>query len=293
MHGNDRKLARLFHPHTGKAVVAPLDHGVSEGMLSGLEELTSLLDMVSRFPVQGIMLNKGALRAYLHEIPVDVSAVLQLSGGTRHCQPPYARSLMCSTAEALRLGADMVAVQVNIANEFEDRMLADLGAIVDEAHGFGTPVLALIAPKGERVVNEMDPSLINHCIRLGAELGADVTGVPYSGDARSFGRAVAASSSRVLVTGGPSRADFKSFAAMVEAAMGAGAAGACIGRNVFQHPNPTEAMRRIVEIVHGKEVLELAEEALRQAEEALRQADEAQAAADATAEEAARDVAGE
>ena len=262
MHGNDRKLARLFHPHTGKAVVAPLDHGVSEGMLSGLEELTSLLDMVSRFPVQGIMLNKGALRAYLHEIPVDVSAVLQLSGGTRHCQPPYARSLMCSTAEALRLGADMVAVQVNIANELEDRMLADMGAIVDEAHGLGVPVLALIAPKGERVVNENDPSLINHCIRLGAELGADVTGVPYSGDARSFSRAVAGSSAPVVVTGGPSRADFKSFAAMVADALNAGAAGTCIGRNVFQHPNPREAMRRIVELVHGREELEAAEAAL-------------------------------
>ena len=282
MHGHDRKLARLFHPITGKAVVAPLDHGVMEGMLTGLEELPRLLEMVAQFPVQGIVLNKGALRAHLAEVPVDVAAIVQLSGGTRHCQPPYARSLMWSTAEALRLGADMAAVQVNIANEFEDRMLADMGAIVDEAHGLGVPVLALIAPKGERVVNEMDPSLINHCIRLGAELGADVTGVPYSGDARSFARAVASSSARVLVTGGPSRADFKSFAAMVEAAMGAGAAGTCIGRNVFQHPNPVEAMRRIVELVHGREILELAEETLRAVEEA-----------DLAAEEAVRDDAGE
>lgn len=282
MHGSDRKLARLFHPHSGKAVVAPLDHGVMEGMLPGLEELPRLLEMVGNFPVQGIVLNKGAMRAHVADVSVDVCAVVQLSGGTRHCQPPYARSLMCSTVEALRLGADMVAVQVNIANEFEDRMLADMGAIVDEAHGLGVPVLALIAPKGERVVNEMDPSLINHCIRLGSELGADVTGVPYSGDARSFGRAVAASSARVLVTGGPSRSDFKSFAAMVEAAMGCGASGTCIGRNVFQHPTPSEAMRRIVEIVHGREVLDLAEAAMR----VLAEADLAGAEAD-------RDTAGD
>ena len=173
-----------------------------------------------------------------------------------------------------------------LAGPFSGMMLADMGAIVDEAHGLGVPVLALITPKGERVINETDPSLINHCIRLGAELGADVTGVPYSGDARSFGRAVAASSARVLVTGGPSRADFKSFATMVEAALGAGACGTCIGRNVFQHPNPVEAMRRIVEIVHGREVLELAEEALR----TLGLAD---VSADAAAAEAARDAAGD
>jgi class I fructose-bisphosphate aldolase len=262
MHGSDRKLARLFHPQTGKTVIAPLDHGVMEGMLAGLEELPRLLEMVGEFPVQGIMLNKGALRAYLPDVPLYAMAVAQLSGGTRHCLPPYARSLMCGTAEALRLGADMVAVQVNIANELEDRMLADMGAIVDEAHGLGVPVLALIAPKGDRVVNEVDTSLINHCIRLGAELGADVTGVPYSGDARSFSRAVAASSAPVLVTGGPSRADFKGFATMVADALAAGAAGACIGRNVFQNPNPREALRRIVEIVHGTEVLEAAEAAV-------------------------------
>jgi len=275
MHGSDRKLARLFHPLTGKMVIAPLDHGVMEGMLPGLEELPRLLEMVGDFPVQGIMLNKGALRAYLQDVPLFSLAVAQLSGGTRHCLPPYARTLMCGAGEALRLGADMVAVQVNIANEMEDRMLADMGAIVDEAHGLGVPVLALIAPKGDRVVNENDPSLINHCIRLGAELGADVTGVPYSGDARSFARAVGASTAAVVVTGGPSKADFKSFAGMIEAAMAAGAAGTCIGRNVFQHPNPREAMRRVVEIVHGSEVLAEAEAAVAAARAAQAEAEAA------------------
>ena len=48
-----------------------------------------------------------------------------------------------------------------------------------------------------------------------------------------LGRAVAASSSRVLVTGGPSRADFKCFAAMVEAARGAGAAGTTSARTLI------------------------------------------------------------
>lgn len=280
MHGSDRKLARLFHPRTGRTIIAPLDHGVMDGMINGLEELSRLLEMVAEFPIQGVVLNKGAMRAYLADVPLFATAVAQLSGGTRHCLPPYARSLMCGATEALRLGADMVAVMVNIANELEDRMLADFGAIVDEAHGLGVPVLALIAPKGDRVVNENDPSLINHCIRLGAELGADVTGVPYSGDARSFSRAVAASSSPVVVTGGPSRADFKSFASMVADALAAGAAGTCIGRNVLQHPNPREAMRRIVELVHGREELEAAEAALAAAKAAQAEAEAAESAAD-------------
>lgn len=254
MQGSDRKLARLFHPETGRTVILALDHGVAEGMLPGIEEPQQSLAMAAAMPVQAVLLNKGALRAYLPALPLPALAVAQLSGGTRHCLPPYARSLVCSVAEALRLGADMVAVQVNIANELEDRMLADLGAIVDEAHALGAPVLALIAPKGDRVVNEMDPTLINHCIRLGSELGADVTGVPYSGDARGFSRALAASTVPVLVTGGPSKTDFKSFAAMLEAALAAGAAGTCLGRAILTQPNPRDALRRVVEIVHGPAV---------------------------------------
>lgn len=255
MQGSDRKLARLFHPETGRTVILPLDHGVAEGMLPGIEEPQRLVELASSLPVQAVILNKGGLRAYLSELPLATLAVGQLSGGTRHCLPPYARSLVCSVAEALRLGADLVAVQVNMANELEDRMLADLGAVVDEAHALGVAVLALIAPKGDRVVNELDPTLINHCIRLGAELGADATGVPYSGDARGFARALAVSTVPVLVTGGPAKTDFKSFAVMLEAAMAAGAAGACIGRNVLAQPNPREALRRVVEIVHGPAVL--------------------------------------
>jgi len=70
------------------------------------------------------------------------------------------------------------------------------------------------------------------------------------------------------VTGGPSRADFKRFATMLEEAMAAGAAGACIGRNVLAHPNPRDALRRVVEIVHGRPVLEAADAAMAAAQAA-------------------------
>jgi DhnA family fructose-bisphosphate aldolase class Ia len=54
----------------------------------------------------------------------------------------------------------------------------------------------------------------------------------------------------VVVTGGPSRADFASFLAMVGQALEAGAAGTCVGRNVLQHPDPREALKRLAAVVH-------------------------------------------
>ncbi|MEF3695998.1 fructose-bisphosphate aldolase [Desulfolutivibrio sp.] len=252
MIGCARKVSRLFDPQSGRTVILPLDHGVGEGMLPGIENIPGLLAMIRDFSVQGVVLNKGPLRTCLSEVPPGLQVVGQLSGGTRHAVPPYARSLVCSTHEAVRLGADMVAVQVNMANDLEDRMLADLGLACDDAHGLGVPILAIIQPKGDRIVNEMDPSLICHCIRLGAELGADLVGVPYSGDAKSFARTCEAVSPPVLITGGPSRPDFTSFLAMVGQALEAGASGTCVGRNVLQQADPREALAKLVEAVHEK-----------------------------------------
>jgi len=251
MIGCYRKLSRFFATPSGRAVIMPLDGGVSEGMSPGFDDLPGLIGLMRDLPVQGVLLNKGAARAYLAEVPVLFNAVVQLSAGTRHGVPAYAQGLVCSVAEAMRLGADMVAVRVNIANDMEDRFLADMGAVVDEAHGVGLPVLALIRPMGERIVNETDPSLVSHCIRLGAELGADMTGVPYSGDAESFSRACAASSAPVVITGGPVRAEYGDFLNMVSEALAAGAMGTCVSHSILRQPDQGEALRRFVEMVHA------------------------------------------
>jgi class I fructose-bisphosphate aldolase len=186
MIGCARKLSRLFDARSGRTVLVPLDQGVGEGMLPGLDDFPGLLGMIRDFPVQGVVLNKGALRSCLSELPANIQAAAQLSGGTRHAVPPYIRSLVCSVHEALRLGADLVVAQVNIANDLEDRMLGDLGAVCDEAHNLGVPALAVIQPKGDRIVNEMDPSLICHCIRLGPSSARTWSAFPIPATPEAF-----------------------------------------------------------------------------------------------------------
>ena len=170
-------------------------------MLPGLEAVAVLVEAFKDRAVQGVVLNKGPARVHGPRLPAWMNMVVQLSGGTKHALPPYGRTVICSVAEALRLGADAVSLQINVGNDFEDRMLADFGAMADDAHLHGLPVLAVIQPRGGHIVNELDPSLISHCIRLGAELGADLTGAPYGGDPGSFAEAVESSDIPVLVTG--------------------------------------------------------------------------------------------
>ncbi|NLW80150.1 MAG: fructose-bisphosphate aldolase [Desulfovibrionales bacterium] len=251
MIGNLRKAARLFHPESKRTILLPLDHGLSEGTIPGLEDLGSLLRSLSRLPVQGVILHKGMVMAHAGEVRLDQALIVHLSAGTRHGLPFYNKALVCSVQEALRLGADMVSMHINIGNDLEDRMLSDLGACVEDAHQLGLPLLAMIYARGGQIVNENDPALVAHSIRIGAELGADVIKVPYCGSQQSFARAVAACPAPVVIGGGPRSGDFRSFLRMVREVLDAGAAGVCIGRNIFQQDNPAKALEEVCSLVHG------------------------------------------
>lgn len=253
MGGCRRKMRRFFAPESQRALVLALDHGVSSGMLQGMDDVPGLVNTANSEAagaVQGVVLNKGLVRAWPELVPHTQNLLVQLSGGTRHGLPTYNKSIICSVSEALRLGADAVAVHLNIGNELEDRMLSDCGMVIDDAHQAGLPVLAVIYARGGQIVNELDPSLIAHCVRLGGELGADIVSVLYSGDMSSFGAAVAACPVPVLVAGGPPQPDLQSFLAMVESALECGAKGVLAGRNIFQRHAPAEALKALAELVH-------------------------------------------
>lgn len=250
MIGTLRKFRRLFDAESGNALILALDHGAGHGLIPGLEDLRDLLANVSGKRVQGVALNKGMARAHGADLDPGMNIVVNLSAGTRHGVPAYNKTLVCSIPEALRLGADAVSVHVNIGNDLEDRMLADLGAAVAEAHEYGLPVAAVIRPRGERIVDESDKSLVAHAVTLGGEMAADMVCAPYSGDSESFGRACRYCPAPVFVTGGPAAKNFNEFLNSCAEALASGAAGVWAGRNIFQHVMPFIALDKLIAVVH-------------------------------------------
>ena len=97
---------------------------------------------------------------------------------------PNAKTLVGSVTDALKIGADAVSVHVNLGDETEPQMLADLGALCSEANEWGMPVLAMMYARGPKIENEYDPGIVAHCARVGVELGADIVKVNYTGDPR-------------------------------------------------------------------------------------------------------------
>lgn len=83
-----------------------------------------------------------------------------------------------------------------------------------------------------------------------AELGADIVKTNYTGNIDSFREVVRGSLAPVVIAGGPVKGQERKFIQMVWEAMQAGAAGASIGRNIFQSKEPTKMVRAVVRIVH-------------------------------------------
>ncbi len=98
--------------------------------------------------------------------------------------------------------------------------------------------------------SEYDVKVVKHAARLGAELGADMIKVPYTGSSESFHEVVEGCSVPVVIAGGEKVETDKDILVMVKGAMTAGGAGVSIGRNVFQHKDPERIVKAISKIVH-------------------------------------------
>ncbi len=149
------------------------------------------------------------------------------------------------------MGADAVSVHINVGAQDEDKMLATLGKVADECDLFGMPLLAMMYPRGPKITNEHAPELVAHAARLGAELGADIIKTNYTGDVETFKEVVECCPVPVVIAGGPKAKTAKDILQMTIESIKAGSAGLSIGRNVFQHENPTAMVKALSAIVHN------------------------------------------
>ncbi|MBF0507752.1 MAG: class I fructose-bisphosphate aldolase family protein [Deltaproteobacteria bacterium] len=250
MIGKAIRLERIISRETGKAVIVPMDHGVSSGPIDGIVNMREAMSQVASGGANAVIVHKGIVAQGHRKSGPDMGLIVHLSASTSMSPEPHAKTLVCTVEEAMKLGADGVSVHVNVGNGHEREMLTDLGRVAQIATEWGMPLLAMIYARGSKIKNEYDPMAIKHAARVGAELGADVVKVPYTGDPESFSQVVQGCHVPVVIAGGPKMTSDREILEMVKGAMEAGAAGTSIGRNVFQHRNPTRIMAALTMVVH-------------------------------------------
>lgn len=248
--GKKIRAERLFNRRTGRAVIVPMDHGVTDGPIQGLADMREAVSQAAQGGADAVLMHKGLVPCSHRGSGPDVGLIVHLSASTSLSLHANSKTLVGSVLEAVRLGADGVSVHVNLGDDDEKSMLASLGRIAREAEDYGMPLLAMVYARGPHISNSHDPAVVAHCARVGGELGADVVKVAYTGSAESFAKVVSGSCVPVIIAGGVKVDDTQAVLQMVYDSLLAGGSGVSIGRNVFQHEQPRSLLRALRGLVH-------------------------------------------
>ncbi|MDX1610980.1 MAG: 2-amino-3,7-dideoxy-D-threo-hept-6-ulosonate synthase [Candidatus Thermoplasmatota archaeon] len=240
---------------SGRAVIIPMDHGVSSGPVQGLERPAEAVYKASRGGATAVVVHKGLVPVVATSLG-EAGLIVHLSASTSLNPDTNDKRLVGSVAEAARLGADAISVHVNVGAPTESRMISDLGAVSRACTEHGMPLLAMMYPRGPGIEDPHDVALVKQVARLGAELGADLIKCPYTGDVATFEQVVETCPVPVVISGGPRMDTPEDVLSMVAGAVEAGAAGVSIGRNAFQAEAPTAMVRAMRSLILDGQSLE-------------------------------------
>jgi len=251
MIGKKIRLERIIDRNSRKTVIIPMDHGVTVGPIEGLADMRDAVSKVVAGGANAILMHKGIVRAGHRGTGRDVGLIIHLSAGTSMSPDPNAKELVCTVEEAIKLGADAVSVHINLGAETDNEMLRQLGYISERCLVWQMPLVAMMYTRGPKIKDEYNVDNVKHAARVGAELGADIVKVVYTGSVESFAEVVNGCTVPVVIAGGPKMDSDEDIFRMVEGALQAGAQGISIGRNAFQHQNPTKMVQALSKIVHS------------------------------------------
>ena len=248
--GKRIRLERIIDRRSKRTVIVPMDHGLSMGPISGLEDMASIVNKIAAGGANAVVLHKGIVRAGHRGYGKDIGLIIHLSGSTSLGPDPDSKVPVATVEEAIGLGADAVSVHVNVGASNEPEQLRSLGDTAKTCGSWGMPLFAMMYPRGPKIKDRHAPEAVAHAARVGAELGADIIKTVYTGDPSTFKEVVRGCPVPVVIAGGPKMDTPQDVLKMASDAMKVGAIGVSIGRNIFQHHDPTAMTKALARIVH-------------------------------------------
>ncbi|MFP9061002.1 2-amino-3,7-dideoxy-D-threo-hept-6-ulosonate synthase [Natrialbaceae archaeon A-chndr2] len=243
--GLDTRLDRIGTD--GRYVIVPMDHGITLGAVTGLKDIESTIDAVTRGGADAVLTQKG-IAPRVHQHKNGAGYIVHVNASTVIGPDANDKRMTATVEEAIRAGADAVSLHINVGSKYEPKQLEDLSQLTADAGRFGIPVLAMAYARGPEVEGD-DPEALGHAVRLAEEVGADIVKTGYSGDADSFEHVTESTRLPVVIAGG-SRGTDRETLEMVRGAMDGGGAGVSMGRSIFQHEEPEAIARAVAGVVH-------------------------------------------
>ncbi|MFZ0686231.1 MAG: hypothetical protein WAM89_11875 [Terriglobales bacterium] len=247
--GKQIRLNRVF-AGDGKTGIAALDHGIAGlSPLGGLATPDHLIPALTAARVDAVIVTPGMASAF-SALFGKTGLIVRMDCGPTAITGEWSQTRPALAVEdAIRLGADAVIAMGIVGAEGESASLHALARLAAECERWGMALIGEMLPGGFSAA-EVSAEQIAVAARLGADLGADVIKIRYSGSRESF-RAVTETCYQPVVVLGGSKQSPEQLISSTREAMAAGARGVAVGRNIWQSPEPGKVAASLVEAVHG------------------------------------------
>lgn len=248
--GMKDRLSRIFDRKSGNTVMLAFDHGYIMGPTSGLERIDiNILPIVEY--ADCLMCTRGVLRAAVPPT-FNKPISLRVSAGSTVLTELNDEVIGVDIEDAVRLNASLMAVMVSVGGKYEAITVANLSQAVSEGTRYGIPTLGVTAVGKELT---RDARYLSMASRVCAENGAHVVKTYFCEP--GFDRVTATCPVPIVIAGGK-KVPEKDALAVAWKAIGQGANGVDMGRNVFQAENPTAMIQAVRAVVHENETPEKA-----------------------------------
>lgn len=258
--GKQIRIQRIFSHPSGNLCSIAIDHFMlyNLGLPPGIRRIKDTLRAVMSALPDAVTMHKGIASAVWEPYAGKAALIVQTSG----IRPDDSAMVELATVEeALRLGADALAVAAFVHGETEAHYLKVVADLVREGAKWELPIITHVYPRDKQNNIIYSPDDIAWAVHCMVEIGADIVKVPYCGDPAAHAQIVADCPVPVVAAGGPKTPTMRDALGILAEAVRVGVRGGTVGRNVWGNADIVGAVRAYKAVIHdGKS----ADEALRE-----------------------------
>jgi class I fructose-bisphosphate aldolase len=255
--GKRIRLNRIFGHPSGRLCSVAVDHLMNYGNdwgsapPAGLLHIGPTIDAIMAAQPDAMTMHKGIATSLWTPYAGKAPLILQCSL-IRTDDSIFEH--VVGVEEAVRLGADAIAVAAFVRGNSEAKHMRAVAEYVREAARFELPVICHIYPRvfegGVRI--SFAPDDIAWAVRCAVEMGVDVVKSPYCGEPAAYRQIANDCPVPLVAAGGPQTRSLEEALGMMLAVVENGGMGATIGRNIWGITQITEAVHAFKAVIHDK-----------------------------------------
>lgn len=234
--GKNLRLSRFLRKD-GRTLVVAMDHGMG-GMTEGIEDIVDTVQRMYEGGADAVMVNFGAVKKIVNKFSDKIGIILTIP-----FDPKYVEF-------AVKLGVDGVKTTYFGSIPLSEEKYNQFSSIGKACEEWEMPWMAEVVPVDSQGKTIYDVNIVKKAARIGSELGGDLVKTAYAGTVEEYKFVVKACFAPIVVMGGPKMENEKDVLQMIKNSIDAGAIGGAIGRNIWQHKNPTKMAKAITGIIH-------------------------------------------